>query len=304
MSILARFVTTIVASVAALAFAVGSAKSQPEPTTVPLPTPTTAGGIPVAPSERISIWASFDNAEKQVRLSALLYRPPGAGPFPLVIISHGIPRDSATIATARSTFLTPSSWFVAQGWAVVVPLRRGFGTSGGEFAESDGRCDNRDYERGGEETARDILAVLDYMRSRSFINASRVVLLGHSGGGWGSLAALGHAPSEVVGAIAFAPGRGSDAPDHVCQPDRLVKAARTYGKIARVPTLWLYSENDRFFDPALARSMFDAFSADHSGRDTFVLLPRFGEDGHQLVLNGSSLHLWEPAVAAFLSRLR
>jgi len=288
---------SLVLLLACMAFEFGQAQSQPQPTS------TLAEGLPRAASVPISIPAIPDQGGQPVRLSGLLYRPKGAGPFPLVIINHGSPRDYASLPTIRSVFLTPSSWFVAHGYAVVVPLRRGYGTSQGTFAESDGRCNNRDYQHSTEEAARDILAVFAYMRRQSFIDPSHTIIVGHSAGGWASLAAIANNPPGVVGAINFAGGRGSDAPGHVCQPERLLASAREFGRRTRVPTLWLYAENDKFFGPMLAREMFAAFTASHSAEATFVSLPAFGDDGHALVLNGTSLSIWEPAAKAFLAKL-
>jgi dienelactone hydrolase len=142
------------------------------------------------------------------------------------------------------------------------------------------------------------------MRRQNFIDPSRTILVGHSAGGWATLAAITNNPAGVVGAINFAGGRGSDAPGRVCEPERLLASAREFGSRTRVPTLWLYAENDKFFGPALARELFSVFTASHHGEDAFVSLPAFGEDGHTLVLDGASLPVWEPAVARFLAKLR
>jgi hypothetical protein len=44
-----------------------------------------------------------------------------------------------------------------------------------------------------------------------------------------------------------------------CTPSTLVRAAARYGATAGVPLLWIYAANDSYFDPALARSMVDAY---------------------------------------------
>ena len=38
--------------------------------------------------------------------------------------------------------------FARRGYVVVLPLRRGFGATGGEFAEDPGTCANPDYRKG------------------------------------------------------------------------------------------------------------------------------------------------------------
>ncbi|HMB75630.1 MAG TPA: hypothetical protein VKN76_04485, partial [Kiloniellaceae bacterium] len=49
--------------------------------------------------------------------------------------------------------------------------------------------------------------------------------------------------------------------DNNCSPERLVAAAAGFGRTARVPTLWLYAENDSYFPPDLSRRMATAYTA-------------------------------------------
>jgi hypothetical protein len=43
--------------------------------------------------------------------------------------------------------------------------------------------------------------------------------------------------------------------------------------------LWIYSENDTYFGPDLAKRMHEAFTAT-GGNAEFQMLPPFGSDGH------------------------
>ena len=61
-----------------------------------------------------------------VKLSTVTYKPTGDGPFPTLIFHHGSgnfdpPYDPKAVA----------QWFVARGWAVIAPSRRGRGGSEG-----------------------------------------------------------------------------------------------------------------------------------------------------------------------------
>ena len=66
---------------------------------------------------------------EQVRLAVITYRPAGNGPFPTLIFHHG----STGRGTDPSLFARPNNprptvdWFVARGWAVLLPARRGRG---------------------------------------------------------------------------------------------------------------------------------------------------------------------------------
>lgn len=106
--------------------------------------------------------------------------------------------------------------------------------------------------------------------------------------------------------IAFAAGRGGHAdsePNRDCVPDRLVQAAGKFGRTARIPTLWLYAENDSYFAPGLSKRMAAAFK-NAGGRADYRLLPAIGRDGHPLMESRAASKLWAPIVANFLERNR
>ena len=98
----------------------------------------------------------------------------------------------------------------------------------------------------------------------------------------------------IVGIVNFAGGRGSRGPHDVCGEDRLVEAMGRYGRAARVPQLWIYSANDQYFDPGLARRMHAAF-VKAGGRADFVESPAWGTDGHGYF---NAVADWAPRVKA------
>ena len=104
----------------------------------------------------------------------------------------------------------------------------------------------------------------------------------------------------LLGVVNFAGGRGSLGPDQVCGESRLVDAMSRYGAAARVPELWIYSANDRFFPPALAHRMYDAFVR-AGGAAEFVQAPAHGIDGHGYFAR--AMDDWAPRVRAFLRRI-
>jgi dienelactone hydrolase len=233
-----------------------------------------------------------------VTLEGLITRPTGAGPFPLALINHGTPRKVEDIPlTSPSSFSSVAIEFARRGWAAVVVLRRGYGQSGGGGVEGSGSCNNRDYLRAGQVSADDVLGTLNVLRAEPWVDRSRVLLVGQSAGGFAVSAASARNPAGVVAVLNFAGGRGSRAPDDVCQPERLIAAQEVFGRTARLPSLWIYAENDHFFGPVLARRMFEAYTA-HGAPATFFAAPRFGEDGHGLFLGAPEI--WWPPVQAFL----
>ncbi|MEJ0037343.1 MAG: dienelactone hydrolase family protein [Gammaproteobacteria bacterium] len=66
---------------------------------------------------------SFSNGD--VRLKGVLYKPDGAGPFPVLLFSHG----SAPGMLNRQAFENLAPLFVRHGWAFFAPYRRGQGLS-------------------------------------------------------------------------------------------------------------------------------------------------------------------------------
>jgi hypothetical protein len=83
----------------------------------------------------------------------------------------------------------------------------------------------------------------------------------------------------LVAAINFAGGRGSRDEDDVCDEDCWCAFA-ALGKTSRIPTLWIYAENDKFL-ARLAHRMHAAFTR-AGGRAQFIDAAAFGEDGHSL----------------------
>ena len=194
---------------------------------------------------------------------AILFRPPGDGPFPLALIAHASTQNVLRRAQMpQPEYRALAAWLVARGFAVLVPERPGHGATGGKYLEDQGGCDEADYAKSGRATADVIAAAMGFVRKQPFIRPDGMVVIGHSAGGWGALALANEDPKNIAAIIAFAPGRGgraNDFPNQVCAPHTLVAAAGEFGKTARVPVTWLVAANDSYFSPALSRQLADAF---------------------------------------------
>src|SRR3954447_14459823 len=216
---------------------------------------------------------------------AVLFRPPGEGPFPLAVIAHATTQNVLRRAQMpQPEYRALAAWLVARGFAVLVPERPGHGATGGRYLEDQGGCDEADYARAGRATADEIAAALGFVRKQPFIRSNGIVIVGHSAGAWGALALAGENPTDVSAIIAFAPGRGgraNDFPNQVCAPHTLMSAAGEFGKAAHVPVTWLVAGNDSYFSPALSRQLADAFR-NAGGKVDFHVLPAYGSEGHWL----------------------
>lgn len=231
-------------------------------------------------------------------LEALLVRPAGSGPWPLALISHGSPRDGGTRpAMSPNTLHRQGIEFARRGFASLIVMRRGYGTSDGAYAENSGPCANRNYLRTARQSATDLRAAVEAMKSRADVTTERFIAIGISAGGFASIALSADPPPGLAAAINFAGGRGSRDDDDVCDEDSLVRAFAALGKTSRIPTLWIYARNDKFFGPELAREMHAAFTG-AGGRAQFIEAAAFGEDGHSLFSRGVAI--WTPAVDDFL----
>jgi dienelactone hydrolase len=232
-------------------------------------------------------------------LEALLVRPSDPGRYPLVLLAHGSPRSGADRAAMTPLAMLPQALeFARRGWAAAVVMRRGYGNSDSGWAETYGSCDNPNYIAAGTAGAADLKLALDFISHRQDIDPSRMIAVGVSAGGFDTVALTADPPPGLVAAISFAGGRGSPQDDQVCRPDRLVEAFRTFGQRSRLPMLWVYAENDRFFGPTLAKQ-FDAAFTGAGAHVDFIAAPAFGSNGHFL-FSPSGIPDWTPYVDTFL----
>ncbi len=249
--------------------------------------------------------------ERQIRIPWALAGPAGLdallvyvdlpGKHPLVVLTHGSARSTQDHALVTPWQQLPQAlWFARRGWIVLAVVRRGYGSSGGDpDGNHGGHCSNRtapDYEAAGVYAAEDLRVAIDYARGLPQVDDTRILAAGVSTGGFTTVALTANAPRGLAAGINFAGGRGSQADHDVCEPGDLIGAYKDFGKRSRVPMLWIYSENDKFFWPELAKKFDAAFRAG-GGQDQFVLAPPDGEDGHHLY---SHIEAWSPTVDAFL----
>jgi dienelactone hydrolase len=237
--------------------------------------------------------------DRMTAAHAVLFRPPGDGPFPLAIIAHASTQSVLRRAQMpQPIYRALASWLVAKGFAVLVPERPGHGATGGRYLEDQGGCNEANYLRAGQATASSIAAALTFMREQAFVRHSGTVILGHSAGAWGALALAGQNPEGIAAIVAFSPGRGghaNDRPNLVCAPNSLVTAAAEFGKVARVPVIWLVARNDSYFPLALSRQMADAFRAGGDKVD-FRALPEFRSEGHWLAETDGGEEVYGPTL--------
>ncbi len=258
--------------------------------------------------EQLQLPVSVANAygkriDQQITLT-IFFDDETPSPRSALVLNHGRAVDAAgRAALGRARYPATAGWFAQRGFIVAVPTRIGYGVTGGEDIEDSGACDRKVYPPGFNAAAQETLAVLDLLRGRPDVQAQRMVAMGQSFGGGTTVALASLNPPGVVAAINFAGGAGGDPVGHParpCRPAQLEQTFVDYGKTARVPMLWAYTENDKYFGPKYPRQWFEAVKAVSGAPIEFHQFGPHGDDGHLLFIKFPEA--WQPVVADFLRR--
>jgi dienelactone hydrolase len=239
-------------------------------------------------------------------LDALMIRPDDQQRHPLALLNHGMTtepgeRHGMSVADMRPQALE----FVRRGWATLILMRRDYGKSGGHFAEdiTGTYCGSLGFEDEGDAAAEDLREAIRLVSGLPYLDMSKVISVGVSGGGFATVALTAHPPAppaNLVAGISFAGGEGSSTEGMFCSFQELVQAFAHYGRKSRVPMLWVYAVNDHFFGPGLAKDFLTAFNG-AGGHADFVAAPAFGDEGHYL-FGEDGIPIWTRYVDDFFAR--
>jgi dienelactone hydrolase len=289
----------------------GNASSVPEaPGEVTTVTPAgkPPAAVPAAPSDDLIEERTFltvPSDKGPYRLEALVVRPAKAdGRLPIALITHGKNPTASENQALRADLMLPQARdFAARGWLAVVVIRRGYGKSDGFPGVSRGAaymtCQNADLVRGFDIEADDLAGALEALASREDADLAHVIAVGQSLGGGTVLAFAARRPAGLLAVINVSGGVWRTEGHGACDHADLVDAMATFGSRTRVPSLWLYSENDSLFPPALVRNMHDAY-AQAGGRTELRMFPPVLGDGHALFMDLAARMKWLRAVDAFM----
>ncbi|KKH92026.1 hypothetical protein EO95_00820 [Methanosarcina sp. 1.H.T.1A.1] len=115
----------------------------------------------------------YENTAAGVKLAGTLTLPRSEGPFPAVILITGSgPQNRDEGVFGHRPFLVLSDYLTRQGIAVLRVDDRGIGGSTGNFSQAT-----------TEDFAGDVLAGIEYLKSREEIDSTKIGLIGHSEGG-------------------------------------------------------------------------------------------------------------------------
>ncbi|MFZ6849222.1 dienelactone hydrolase family protein [Undibacterium sp. RuRC25W] len=245
------------------------------------------------------------NQEVSKDMVVTQFKPNGDGPFPIVVLLHGRSYKDRS-KPGRERFLQVSRYFVNRGFAVWVPTRIGYGDSGIDpDPEYSGTCSGKMYVPAYEAAATATLTVIAYAKQQSYVDPTRIVVLGQSYGGATAMTVAAKNPPGLIAAINFAGGGGGNPdtqPYEPCRPDLLKGMFGVYGKTARVPSLWIYTENDKYFGPTYPKQWFAEYQKQSSVSQLaeYQAMPAFGDNGHYFFSRAFST--WRPIVDNFLQR--
>ncbi len=227
-----------------------------------------------------------------------------AGRRPFLVLLHGRGASAAErSAMGLQTYPANSRYFAARGFAVLIPTRVGYGVSGGPDVEYTGECASKRFAEGVAPAVSEVRQLLRYAQRLDYLDPDRGLVVGESFGG---IVAIAVAASDIRGVVAtvnIAGGDGGDSLrriDQPCRPDQLRQAFAAYGESNRLPTLWMYSANDRMWGPVYPGQWHAAF-ARAGGRGQFVRLPADKNNGHYIFNRNPPA--WQPAFERFVDPL-
>jgi carboxymethylenebutenolidase len=224
-------------------------------------------------------------------LHGFLWKPEGTGPFPAIVWNHGsekLPGSQPALA----------KFYTAHSYVFFVPHRRGQGRSPGDYiqdlvAQSPASERARRMVEFQQAEVDDVIAGLNYLRSRSFVDPARIAISGCSYGGIQTLL-TGERDLGVRALVPFAPGAMSWE-QNVPLQDRLVRAV----DLAKAPVFLIQAENDYSLAPSsVLRREANKKKKDFQSK----IYPAFGsnhQDGHWGFCS-SATDVWGNDVLAFL----
>ena len=240
-------------------------------------------------------------------LRAMLYRPPGRGPFPGILLNHGsgrTPEDLKRLGPYERNAEILGPVFARHGYVSLYLFRRGVGLSADQGANAVDLMNSESATH--RQAARnalqlqllenremdDALSALKFLRALSYVDSRDVAAVGHSFGG--SLTVLLAEREPNLRAVVVFSGAGYSFDR---SPELRARLLAAIDHVA-APVFFIHAENDYSLSSG---KVLDA-RREHIGKPhRLKIYPPIGhtvDDGHDFLHLG--VNIWEPDVFAFL----
>lgn len=179
----------------------------------------------------------------QLVISGIMNVPTGPGPFPVLILNHG--HIDTSIYTNGRGLKREQDYLARAGYIVVHPDYRNHAQSS---------KDPRDEVAVRLGYVEDVLNAIDALKKAnlSYVDLTRVGMLGHSMGGGITLAALTAHPELIKAAVLYAPVSGDQRKSYERwmsrRPDSAQRIRDAYGAPEQQPEFWKNISSDTFYD--------------------------------------------------------
>jgi len=227
----------------------------------------------------------------KLELHGFLWKPAGDGPFPAVLWNHGsekLPGSQPALA----------GFYTSHSYVFFVPHRRGQGRSPGNYIQNE--IEQAPGDRRAqlmvallEAEVSEVVAALDYLKSRPFVDSARIAISGCSYGGIQTLLA-GERDLGVKALVPFAPGAMSWERNSLLQ-ERLRRAVDN----AQAPVFLIQAENDYSLEPSHVLSREAIKKHKDFQSKIYPALGSTHQDGHWKFCSAATA-VWGNDVLAFL----
>ena len=232
----------------------------------------------------------------ELKIEAYFYKPEGEGRFPLVIYNHG---SRAGGEKKEIPFRYVANVLKANGYAELVPERRGYGKSDGQtFTDEVGNDISDLMMKRFREEASDVLAGVDFIKTNHSIDPTRIAIMGWSHGGVVTLLTASER-HEFVAVIDQAGGALTWNRSPTLQTE-LPAAARKIN----APTVCMDAENDATTNAV--KEVGEAIKSSGQSEKT-IIYPAFTPSsnpshiapGH-LIFGAEGISIWQGDMLSFL----
>ena len=263
-----------------------------------------------SPTESDDEFLPITALDGTTRLASEILTPVGDGPYPAIVIVPG------TEMNVRQAFVSESQYHVLLGFASARYDNRGVGQSTGEFVETT----PENSEEVFDVLADDVIAVVNYLKTRPEIDANNIGLLGGSEAGWIiALAASRSADvkftvsvsgaASTVGLTEYYASISTELSEEEIA-EALANFSGTHGfdpapllESHDVPGLWVYGGQDKVNPTVNDMAILQQIDTDFDQDFTICLFPR-ANHSLQNVVDGEPLAIRPECVTPWLQDRR